>query len=255
MNVNRFFVPNSGFAGKLVRLSPEQAHQICHVLRLKSGDPIVVLDDNGAEYDVTLTAVRPREAIGQVTGKHPARGEPQAKITLFQSLLAREKFEWVLQKATEVGVTRFAPILTERSIVRAKLIEDKKLDRWRRIVTEAAEQSHRGRIPKLDQAITFGEAVSRLGDFDRSLMAAPSAEAVSLPDALRDLDRQGVSVGLMIGPEGGFSEAEVALACAAGAIPIHLGPRILRTETAAVVASALILYELGDMEPPNHGDR
>jgi 16S rRNA (uracil1498-N3)-methyltransferase len=154
-----------------------------------------------------------------------------------------------------VGVTRFVPVLTERSIVRAKLIEDKKLGRWRRIVTEAAEQSHRGRIPKLDQAITFGAAVPRLNDFDRALIAAPSAKAVSLPDALRDLGRQGVSVGLMIGPEGGFSDAEVDVACETGAIPIHLGSRILRTETAAVVAAALILYELGDMEPQNHGER
>lgn len=255
MNTNRFFVPNSGFEGELVRLSPEQARQICHVLRLKPGDPIVVLDGNGTEYDVTLTAVRPPETIGQMTGRRPARGEPQAKITLFQSLLAREKFEWVLQKATEVGVARFVPVLTERSILRGKLIEEKKLDRWRRIVTEAAEQSHRGRIPTLDRAITFGQAVSGLSDFDRALIAAPSPKAVSLRDALRDLDRGAVSVGLMVGPEGGFSGTEVDLACETGAIPIHLGPRILRTETAAVVASALILYELGDMEPQTNGNR
>jgi len=255
MNVNRFFVPKSGFEGELVRLSPEQAHQVCHVLRLTPGDRIIVLDDNGTEYDVTLSTVRLPETIGQVTGRHSARGEPQAEITLFQSLLAREKFEWVLQKATEVGVARFAPVLTARSIVRTKLIEDKKLDRWRRIVTEAAEQSHRGRIPKLDQAITFGQAVSGLRDFDLALIGAPSPKAVSLPDALRDLNRGAVSIGLMVGPEGGFSGEEVDLACETGAIPIHLGPRILRTETAAVVASALILYELGDMEPQTHGDR
>ncbi len=255
MNVNRFFVQKSGFEGELVRLSPEQAHQVCHVLRLTPGDSIIVLDDNGTEYDVTLTAVRLPETVGRITGRQPARGEPQAKLTLFQSLLAREKFEWVLQKATEVGVTQFAPVLTERSIVRARLIEGKKLDRWRRIVTEAAEQSHRGRVPTLDQTITFGEAISRLRDFDRALIAAPSPKAVSLPDALRDLGRGAVSIGLMIGPEGGFSDAEVNLAWETGAIPIHLGPRILRTETAAVVASALILYELGDMEPQTYGDR
>lgn len=255
MNMNRFFVPTTGFEGELVRLSPEQAHQVCHVLRLTPGDPIIVLDDNGTEYEVTLSTVCPPETIGQVTGRHPTRGEPQAKITLFQSLLAREKFEWVLQKATEVGVARFVPVLTERSIVRAKLIEDKKLDRWRRIVTEAAEQSHRGRIPKLDQTITFGQAVSGLRYFDLALIAAPSPKAVSLPDALRDLDQGATSIGLMIGPEGGFTAKEVDLACETGAIPIHLGPRILRTETAAVVASALTLYELGDMEPQTHGNR
>ncbi len=248
MNMSRFFVPKSGFEGELVRLSPEQAHHVCHVLRLKPGDPIIVLDDNGTEYEVTLSTVCLPETIGQVTGRRPARGEPQVKITLFQSLLAREKFEWVLQKATEVGVAGFVPVLSERSIVRAKLIEEKKLDRWRRIVTEAAEQSHRARIPKLDQAITFGQAVSRLRDFDRALIAAPSPKAVSLPGALRDLDRGTACIGLMIGPEGGYTGEEVDLAREKGAIPIHLGPRILRTETAAVVATSLILYELGEME-------
>lgn len=255
MNMNRFFIPKSGFEGELVRLSPEQAHQVCHVLRLTPGDSIIVLDDNGTEYNVMLTTVCLPETIGQVTGRHRARGEPQAKITLLQSLLTREKFEWVLQKATEVGVARFAPVLTARSIVRAKLVEERKLDRWRRIVTEAAEQSHRGRIPTLDQTITFGQAVSRLRDFDRALIAAPSPKAVSLRNALRDLDRGAVSIGLMVGPEGGFTGEEVDLACETDAIPIHLGPRILRTETAAVVTSALILYELGEMEPQNDGDR
>jgi 16S rRNA (uracil1498-N3)-methyltransferase len=249
MSTNRFFIPASSLEGDRIRLDPEQSHQVCHVLRLKPGDTIVVLDDNGLEYDVTLTEVCLPQTLGQVTGKRQAGGEPATQLVLFQSLLSREKFEWVLQKGTEVGVARFVPVLTERSIVRAKLIEERKLDRWRRIVGEAAEQSHRGRIPRIDQTIAFDQAVSHLADFDRCLIAAPSAKAAALRDVLRGMGRGSVSIALMIGPEGGFTQEEVALACDKGALPIRLGPRVLRTETAAVVAVALILYELGDMGP------
>ncbi len=217
------------------------------MLRLKPGDTIVVLDNSGTEYDVTLTAVCRTETVGQVTSSHRARGEPTAEVTLFQSLLAREKFEWVLQKGTEVGVAQFVPVLTERSLVRTKTIEENKLDRWQRILMEAAEQSHRGRIPQLEPILTFDSAVLRLRDFERSLIAAPSDEAVALRDALQGITRSPASVAVIIGPEGGFTEEEVTLACEKGAVRVGLGPRILRTETAAIVACALTLYELGEM--------
>ncbi len=248
MATNHFFVPESSIEGAQVRLSAEQAHQISHVLRLKPGDAIVVLDDSGAQYDVTLTSIAPREAVGQVMNKYQAGGEPATQLTLFQSLLVREKFEWVLQKGTEVGVARFVPVLTERSIVRDKRIEESKRNRWRHIMTEAAEQSHRGRIPQLEQAVTFDEAIRQSADFDRCLIAALSHKAVLLRDALQGI-KKGGSVALMIGPEGGFTPEEMAAACERGAVPMSLGPRVLRTETAAVVAAALILYERGDMEP------
>jgi len=247
MSVNRFFIAASSIAGDRVRLSPEQSHQVCHVLRLKPGDTIVVLDDSGTEYDVTLTAVSRTQTLGQVTGRRRAPGEPTAEVTLFQSLLVREKFEWVLQKGTEVGVTQFVPVLTERSLVRTKTIEQNKLDRWQRILTEAAEQSHRGRVPQLEPILPFDQAILRPRDFDRFLIAAPSDGATTLRDALQGITRSPASVAVMIGPEGGFTEEEVARARDKGVVPISLGSRILRTETAAIVACALVLYELGEM--------
>jgi len=246
MSTNRFFVPASSFEGELVRLSREQAHQVRQVLRLGPGDTVVVLDDRGAEYEVMLTAVGPKDAVGRVTSTRPAAGEPAVQLTLFQSLLIREKFEWVLQKATEVGVAQIVPVLTTRGLVRTKQIEESKLDRWRRIVTEAAEQAHRGRIPRIEPIIPFVEVFSRFVGFDRFLIAAP-AQTVSLREALRGMGRQDPSLALLIGPEGGFTDEEVTLARDKGAMAVGLGPRILRTETAAVIASALILYELGEM--------
>lgn len=245
--VHRFFIAASSIEGDRVWLSPEQSHQVCHVLRLEPGDTIVVLDDSGTEYDVTLTAVSRTETVGQVIARRRAPGEPGAEVTLFQSLLVREKFEWVLQKGTEVGVTQFVPVLTERSLVRTKTIEQNKMDRWQRILTEAAEQSHRGHIPELAPILPFDQALLRLRDFDRFLIAAPSEGAMMLRDALQGITRSPASVAVMIGPEGGFTEEEVAWARDNGVVPISLGPRILRTETAAIVACALVLYELGEM--------
>ncbi len=204
MNTNRFFILASDIEGDQVRLSPEQSHQVQNVLRLRPGDDIIVLDETGIEYGVTLTTVEKREVIGQVTARQQARGEPTAQVTLFQSMLMREKFEWVLQKGTEVGVARFVPVLTERSLVRGKLIEDTKLDRWRRIVIEAAEQSHRGRIPKIDQIVMFGEALSEVTEFDRCLIATPWHTGSGLREALQGLGGKAASVALMVGPGRGL---------------------------------------------------
>ncbi len=249
MSSNRFFVRESSLEGDLVRLNAEQAHQVCHVLRLKPGDSLVVLDNAGFEYDVRLEESTGRQATGLITGKRLASGEPRRQITLFQSLLAREKFEMVLQKGTELGVSRFVPVQTDRSLLRAKQVDAKKMTRWQRILTEAAEQSHRGRIPEIEPPVAFAEALAQSSRFDRVLIAAPGAESPALHEALLQEGRTPASVAVLIGPEGGFTEQEVTLAEEKGAVAICLGPRILRTETAAIVIPALVLYELGDMEP------
>ena len=248
MSSNRFFVPESGFEGQDVRLTAEQAHQVCHVLRLKAGDGIIVLDNAGHEYDATLTTVAKKEAIGRITDKREASGEPKVQITLFQSLLAREKFEWVLQKGTEVGVSRFVPVQTERSVAKARQIDTKKLTRWQRILTEAAEQSHRGRIPQIGPAITWNETIAQLRDFDLALIASTASRVQTLKAVLSSNQKTSASIVILIGPEGGFSDDEVAQACDQGAVAVGLGPRILRTETAAMVVPALVLHELGDFE-------
>jgi len=248
MSSNRFFVSESDIEDQDVRFTREQAHQLCHVLRLKPGDAVVVLDNTGAEYDVTLTAATGKEATGRITAKRLANGEPKTQITVFQSLLARDKFEWVLQKATEVGVARIIPVQTQRSIARAKQIDAKKLTRWRRILTEAAEQSHRGRIPEIQEPLAWDKTLSQLNDFDRALIAATSGKTHSLKEALRTGGHPPSSIALLIGPEGGFTPDEVHQARDHGAAPVGLGPRILRTETAAIVTTALILSATGDME-------
>jgi 16S rRNA (uracil1498-N3)-methyltransferase len=242
--MNRFFVSKDSFHGDKVLLGKDHAHQIRSVLRMSAGDCIVILDNQGSEYDVVLTSVRSNEVVGEVTQKRQAAGEPGVQITLFQSILTRDKFEFVLQKCTEVGVTSFVPIITERSLVRETAIKPEKLDRWQRIITEAAEQSHRGRIPDLSPPVSFEKAMQELSSFEKCLIACEKQDK-SIRVALQTSDKNiPGTVAILVGPEGGWTLQEVVAAKESGAIPITLGPRILRTETAAIVASALILYEL-----------
>lgn len=246
--MNRFFVSESDIQGERVVLGGDQAHQIFHVLRMKAGERIVVLDNTGMEYEAVLTSVGKNEVAGDIESKRAGAGEPGVELTLYQSLLGREKFELVLQKCTEVGVSRFVPVITRRSLVRdADAVTPKKLTRWRRIITEAAEQSHRSKIPELAEPIQFEDVISKLNGFDRCLIASPHEQQATLHKSIRGEMEELKSMCLLIGPEGGFTEQEIDQAVEAGAVAVNLGPRILRTETAAIVTAAIVLYELNQM--------
>jgi len=253
--MDRFFVEPEKLSGKEVRLEGQQAYQISKVLRKKSGDHIIVLDNLGWEYDIELKTIGKKNVTGMIQEKRKATGEPAVEITLYQSLLSREKFEWVLQKCTEIGVRRFVPIVTERSIVHQESLKPGKTGRWQRIIQEAAEQSARGRMPELEKAVKFDKAIANLEDFstgrlpaDYKLLAHTKRQGQSLQQCLKSNENKIKSIALFIGPEGGFSENEVQSATNNNVAVISLGKRILRTETAAIVASSLILYELGEME-------
>jgi len=248
--MHRFFVPRSDFHGQQVVFDQRQAHQLRNVLRATPGQRIIVLDNAGNEYEVVLTVLTKSKAIGKIEQERPAGGEPQVHLSLYQGLLARDKFELVLQKCTEVGVARFVPTITQRTIVRtAETLTHNKLARWKRIITEAAEQSCRAKIPQLERPVHLEKALASLNRLNLALISSPHKQHPSLQDTLQqNQPKHPQSVALLIGPEGGFTDQEVQLARDAGAVPVSLGPRILRTETAAIVAAALILYQLGQMQ-------
>jgi 16S rRNA (uracil1498-N3)-methyltransferase len=251
MSMHRFFIAPSCFEDQQVRLTGDQAHQICHVLRLQVDQRIVVLDGRGDEYEVCLREVGAKQVVGDRVARRHAQGEPVTSVMLLQSLLKRDKFEWVLQKATEVGVSMIVPVITARSLIRDNgPFKPARLARWQRILTEAAEQAHRGRIPTLGEPVTLAEGLRLAGQADRSLMACPQIESRSLCACLEDVPRA-ASLAVFIGPEGGFAPEEIDQARQAGTLPINLGPRILRTETAAIVAVSLLLYERGEFGCPN----
>ena len=243
--MHRFFISDKDIESGRVIITGSRVHQIRDVLRMKTGDEIIVLDNTGFEYQVSLTNISPKEVVGKVVAKKQSYTEPRTKIALYQSLLNREKFELVLQKCTEVGVTSFVPVIAERSIIRKlEKITLQKLTRFESIITEAAEQSGRGKIPKLKRPISMTQAVSQLEDYDFCLVGSAQKECASLKQVLRKTTSKPVNIALFIGPEGGFSDKELEILESSGVLAFSLGERILRTETAAVIASGIILYEL-----------
>lgn len=245
--MHRFFVDPGQVSGLIVRFDDDQAHQIRRVLRLRPGARVLVLDGLGLQYEVLLEEVSGARVSGLAASRVAATGEPGARLTLFQSLLRREKFEWVLQKGTELGVSVFSPVITRRSLVRdAQDVTPEKLERWRRIIREAAEQAGRGLLPQLHSPMPFAAAAPEVMVNDVGLIAWERESRMTIRDALRS--REPVQdVALYIGPEGGFEMDEIEEAVEYGCIPVSLGPRILRTETAAVVGAALVLHELGEL--------
>ena len=244
--MHRFFITPDQLRGLIVHFDDEQAHQMRRVLRLRPGARVLALDGEGLQYEVQLEEVSNSRVTGLVATKTPATGEPRVRLTLFQSLLQRDKFEWVLQKGTEIGVAAFVPVITRRSLVREGDVGENKLVRWRRIIKEAAEQSGRGALPSLIEPMLFAAAVSGAAAHDRTLIAWEGESQRTVRDVLGG-GRAVTNVALFIGPEGGYEAEEISAAESHGTRPVTLGRRILRTETAAVVGAALVLYELGEM--------
>jgi 16S rRNA (uracil1498-N3)-methyltransferase len=240
--MHRFFVHPQAIHHSTAVLDEAIAHQLRHVLRMRPGARIVVLDNQGWEYEVELAEITNKGARGAVIEKRPASGEPSVYVTLYQCVLKKDNFEWVLQKGTEIGVSRFVPVISQRTVIADnERIKANKLPRWERIITEAAEQSHRGRLPELDAPISFEQALADAASADVALIPWEKETARTLRDVLPGAAE---AVALIIGPEGGFEDGEIELAQQHGVQPITLGPRILRAETAAAAAALLVLYEL-----------
>lgn len=245
--MHRFFVPAEWLENPLVVITGPQAHQISQVLRLQKGEEIILLDSSGWEHRLELQKVSRQRVEGKIVQRTISRGEPRTKITLYQALLKGKSLEPVFQKGTEVGIVAFVPLVAERCVVSSlEDIGEAKYQRWRRIIQEAAEQSRRGLLPALRPAVLLNQAweqASRGG-----LTLVPWEEAVK-PGlrSLLDSRKNPFSINLFIGPEGGFTPQEIAQGEKYGAASLTLGPRILRAETAGVVAASAILYHLGDI--------
>ena len=248
--MHRFFVPGNCISDHEVTLPRNVARQVARVLRARSGDRIVVLDDSGWEYLVVLDQVTPTRAHGVITEKSLSTGEPHVDVTLYQAVLKADRFEYVLQKGTEVGISTFVPTICDRSVPREadRAGAQDRRTRWQRILTEAAEQSGRGRIPTLQQPVRFTQACDEVED--RAIIPQVEDGGTAIKTALQPW-KSGIDddhrVSVFIGPEGGFTADEIDHALARGIVPVSLGRRVLRAETAGIVAATAILYELGDL--------
>lgn len=243
--MNRFFIDPERISGGGVDIPDDIAGQIRKVLRLKEGEAVQFLDNKGWVYDAEIGYPDPKHVTAFVTGKQPAEGEPACFITLFLSLTQREKFEWILQKCTEAGVSRIVPMLTERTIVRKSADADSKQERWKKILKEAAEQCERARIPELLPTVSLKQAVSMGAEADLPIFCYEDERRTTLKNLVEPKRGNIHSASLMVGPEGGFSAAEAEFIQHNSWSPCTLGDRIYRVETAAMAAVILTLYEVG----------
>ena len=175
--------------------------------------------------------------------QQPQPPEPRTRLVAYPSLLQRDKFEVVLQKLTEIGAAAIVPVLSARSLVRQPPDQERQV-RWRAILREAAEQSRRGVVPELRPARSLSKAIDFAKNEGTVIMAYEEEKRRSLREALVGAQQ---TVGIFVGPEGGYTSAEAEAGRSAGAELVTLGPRILRTETASPLLAALVLYELGDL--------
>ena len=242
--MQRFFIPKDWIQQDTVTITGAPLRQIGYVLRLKPTDRIIVLDNSGWEFEVEIERITKEQALGKVITKEPGQGEPRVKITLYQALLKSDKFELVLQKGVELGVSSFVPFISERCISRKESAA--KIERWGKIIQEAAEQSERVVLPVLHPLISFEGACRSVKS--PALMLWEEEKSESLKQTLQNPPfKNATGISLFIGPEGGFPESEKELARQNGIAVASLGKRILRAETAGLAAVSAIIYETGEM--------
>jgi 16S rRNA (uracil1498-N3)-methyltransferase len=227
MTLHRFFVQPDAVAGDRFPLPETIAHQVTRVLRLRDGERLMLLDGVGQAITVRLA-----EGNCVVESRAPAGGEPRHRLTIWQALLRGDHLEPVIRHGTEIGIAEFRLFVAERCVARD--LSPGKLERLRAVAREAAEQSERGVVPAVEGPIPFADA-----------LASPSVLLFER-DGSRRLSGLEPPLGLVIGPEGGFTPDEVAAAERAGMPIAGLGPRILRSETVAVAAAAVVLSRTGD---------
>jgi 16S rRNA (uracil1498-N3)-methyltransferase len=231
---------------------PEKiAHQVRDVLRLTVGEQIILLDNGGDEFLCTVAKSGRVGVEVELVERRAGKQESSVRLVLCQGLLKSARFEWILEKGTELGVAVFVPTLCRRSMSGLEDAGLAKIQRWQRIVQEAAEQCGRSRIPELQPIRPLMHALKDIPDGAVALMPWEEEHEHSLRDVLQSkctnsesMQSNPLTVVLFIGPEGGLMAEEVALAQRHGVQPVTLGPRILRAETAALAALANVMYAL-----------
>lgn len=241
----RFYVEKDAITDGEITLTGEDNNHIRNVLRMRAGEEIVLCDGAGTDYLCRLKELARESATAQVMACTASENELPVHLVLFQGMPKKDKMELIVQKAVELGVGEIVPVMTRRTVVKLEdeKKEEKKRMRWQAIARAAAMQSMRGVIPQVMPALSFPDALKAAGALDAVLIPYEQARGIAYTrKVLAGLAENGVrSVGILIGPEGGFEEEEVRMAEEAGACCITLGRRILRTETAGMAVLALLM--------------
>ena len=248
MRLTRVYVDAPIAAGKRLVVEGSAANHITRVLRLRNGDALTVFDGSGGEFGARIEEFRKDSVVVAVEEHRPLERESPLPLTLAQGISRGERMDWVIQKATELGTARIVPLFTKRSVVRLDEKQaDRKLQHWRAIAIAACEQCGRNRIPELAAPVDFFDVLPAEASGATRLLLSPTGD-LRIEDLGQDV-RQGASKGItvLIGPEGGLEDVEQEAALAAGFKAVRLGPRVLRTETAAIAALTIIQRYFGDL--------
>ncbi|BCB28687.1 ribosomal RNA small subunit methyltransferase E [Sulfurimicrobium lacus] len=242
MTISRFYHPSLPPHARLVELPPESAHHAAKVLRLQAGDAIVLFDGTGGEYPALIEQIGKQRVTVEIGTWRERECESPLDVTLVQALSSGDKMDFTLQKAVELGITAIQPIASERSVVKLSGERaEKRVRHWQQIVVSACEQCGRNRVPQVAPILSLNDWLGQAAKPGVRLTLAPDA-----PASLRELPRPSAPVTLLIGPEGGFAPSEIKAAASCGFAPVRLGPRVLRTETAALAALAAMQAVWGD---------
>ena len=244
--MNRFFVDDPGaFSDRSVVITGEDVNHVKNVLRLKENDELIVSDGRGRDYHCRISGITNEEVVADICDICDNFSELSTEITLFQGFPKGDKMELIIQKTVELGVTRIVPVMTKRTVVK---LDDKKAkkktERYNMIAESAAKQSGRGMIPEVTMPVSFAEAVSMAEKLDMNIIPYEEAEGVEYSRNIIKNIKGKKSLGIFIGPEGGFAREEVEKVLDAGVSAITLGHRILRTETAGMAVISIIMFEL-----------
>ncbi len=245
--MNRLHVDPTRLQTDAVIVTDEDHRYLARVLRLAVGDRVTLFDGQGSEADATISRMGPRALELRVDARRQATAPRGPELTLIQALARGEKLDLVVQKATELGVSRIIPVTTERAVPRLETLRAaSRRVRWQKIAREAARQSGRADVPEVDPVTSLALAVvAQPRDALKLIFWEQARGHAGLKELLPATAPSGIVIA--VGPEGGYSEAEVGHAKGAGFIAVGLGPRILRTETASVAALAVVGFALGDL--------
>ncbi len=244
----KFFVPRENIGEEKIRITGGDVQHIARVLRMNPNDRLTLCDGRGIDYETAIEEISDKEIICKILSRENSKTEADIEVTLVQGLPKAAKMDYIIQKTTELGISRIIPCMLARCVVKLenKKAEEKKTERWRKISTEAAKQSGRGVIPEVCEPHTLDMAIKALGECDIVFVPYECEEQTSLKSVLTACENPH-KVGFIIGPEGGFDISEIEKIRSAGIPTVTLGKRILRTETAGEAVLAMVMYEIGDI--------
>lgn len=241
----RFYVEPSQRSENTIEITGEDVNHIKNVLRMKNGEQLVLCDGAGTDWLCELAGTRERNLVAHILEERTSETELPVRLVLFQGLPKKDKMELIIQKAVELGAAEIVPVVTKRTVVKAdEGKSEKKLGRWQTISESAAKQSGRGVIPRIAPICTWKEALAQMKNLEYNTVLYENARGMQPTAEFIKAAAEKKSIGIFVGPEGGFTEEEVEMVVKQGAEKLSLGKRILRTETAGLAMLSMLMLAI-----------